>query len=441
MFTITIEDQNGQVADTFSFDHGSYVIGRLDGCDVVLPSTSVSRKHARIFIEEGRCYVEDLGSANGVIVDGQRVVQRRDLGTASQIRVGDFYLYLEYKRPTNSQKQDVLSTLFIDSGNEHHKLVRINDSFAGEEFGLSEQENTIGRTDDNFILLSDTSISRRHAVIHRRGDLYLIEDRGSSNGTRHNGKEVTKPTELSPGDHVEFGSVEFVFVEGNKQVDPAEFAQSGSGSQLTTYVGFAVLLLVGLAVGGALVLGLMHLTGDSDADPVQQEELDPIEAEIEDHLRGGERQLEAGNWEGARVAFEDALALDPEHGEAQEQLERIDFERDAAELLVEGQQLSEDGHHTEARKVLLEIPEDTLARQRAQSTLNHLNRTISHRLESEANRLRRQSNASDDDLEQAHGKAAEALSIHPEDEDLAELVREIEATLDDKGIDFETALR
>src|SRR5690554_1919785 len=97
MFTITIEDQNGQVADTFSFDHGSYVVGRLDECDVILPSSSVSREHARIFIQDGRCYIEDLGSANGVIVDGQKVLKSRDLGTASQIRIGDFYLYLEYK--------------------------------------------------------------------------------------------------------------------------------------------------------------------------------------------------------------------------------------------------------------------------------------------------------------------------------------------------------
>ncbi len=439
MFTITIEDQNGQVADTFSFDHGSYVIGRLEGCDVVLPSTSVSRKHARIFIEEGRCYVEDLGSANGVIVDGQRVVQRRDLGTASQIRIGDFYLYLEYKRPTDSQKQDVLSTLFIDSGTEHHKLVRINDSFAGEEFSLSEQENTIGRTDDNFILLSDNSISRRHAVIHRRGDLYLAEDRGSSNGTRVNGKDVIAPIELSSGDHVEFGSVEFVFVEGDKKVDPAELAQARSGNELTTYVGFAVLLLVGLAVGALLVMGLMHLTGDSDSEEPEQGVVDPIAAEVEQLLRDGERQIEAGNWEGARVAFQNALEVDPESTEAQAELERVDIERDAAELLVEGQQLSEDGHHSDAREVLLSIPEGTVARQRAQSTINHLNRTISHRLESEANRLRRRSDATDDDLVEAHAKAVEALSIMPDDEGISELVTEIEAMLDERNIEYGSA--
>ncbi|MGM0558536.1 MAG: FHA domain-containing protein, partial [Myxococcota bacterium] len=183
MYTLTIEDSNSETADQFSFDHGSYIIGRNDECDIVLPSNSVSRQHARIYVENDRCFIEDLGSANGVIVDGQRVVKTRDLGTASQIRIGDFYLFLEFKGQSQSRKS-VLDTLFISDSSEHHKLVRVNDNFSGEEFSLSEVENTIGRTDDNFILLSDPSISRRHAKIIRDGNRYTVVDLVSSNGTR-----------------------------------------------------------------------------------------------------------------------------------------------------------------------------------------------------------------------------------------------------------------
>ncbi len=223
MFTLTIEDNNGQMANQFSFDHGSYVIGRLEDCDIVLPSTSVSRQHARVFVEGGRCYIEDMGSANGVIVDGQRVLGKRDLGTASQIRVGDFYLYLEFKRAQQElANQNVLSTLFISSGGAHHKLVRINDAFAGEEFSLSESLNTIGRTDENFILLSDVSISREHAQIDRIGDHYSVVDLGSSNGTTLNGKAVRSRQPLQPGDIVQFGNLRFVFLPGDTRIDPRE---------------------------------------------------------------------------------------------------------------------------------------------------------------------------------------------------------------------------
>lgn len=48
-------------------------IGRDIGCDVVLPHISVSKFHARIVFEQGRYYILDNGSTNGVIVNNKRV--------------------------------------------------------------------------------------------------------------------------------------------------------------------------------------------------------------------------------------------------------------------------------------------------------------------------------------------------------------------------------
>ncbi len=430
MFTLTIEDQNGQVADTFSFDHGSYVVGRLDGCDIVLPSNSVSREHARIFIQDGRCYIEDLGSANGVIVDGQRVLKTRDLGTASQIRVGDYYLYLEFQQASKMRDQDVRSTLFIDSGNEHHKLVRINDSFAGEEFSLSEQENTIGRTDDNFILLSDTSISRHHAVVLRHGDLYAVEDRGSSNGTRLNGKPVPVGTrrELTPGDRVEFGNVEFIFVPGSDSVDLSAYAQQRNAGPLSNYAGLAALVVVGLIVGVLLVYGLMQWMGDDGpSENIVEDRLVELIATTESHLA-------MGNWDAATTTLDEALALAPEHDQAQALRAQVSVEREAAELLSRGESLSEQGLHEDARALLLQIPQGTRSAQRAEPTLAHLNRTVSYNLRSEATRdLRR----GETDLLEIHQKVVQALQIIPEDQEARDLLAEVEERLEEEGVEFE----
>ncbi|RDV39546.1 FHA domain-containing protein [Bradymonadaceae bacterium TMQ3] len=436
MFTITIEDQNGQVADTFSFDHGSYVVGRLDTCDVVLPSGSVSREHARIFVHEGRCYIEDLGSANGVIVDGQRVVQQRDLGTASQIRIGDYYLYLEFKRSARMQNQNVLSTLFIDSGSEHHKLVRINDAFAGEEFSLSEVENTIGRTDENFILLSDASISRRHAIIARHGDLYSVVDCGSSNGTRLNGKAVQSQQAISPGDRVEFGNLEFVFVEGNATVNPAEYAASGSSNAMTTYGGLAVLVLLGLALGGAAVFALVN-SGDGEGQAQAHAPAPPtLEEQVAEHVAGGRTQLELGNWDGAIAAANEALALAPQNTEARALRDQVDVERQAAEKLAQGELLSEQGRHEEAREMLLQLPQGSIAEQRAQTTLAHLNRTIAYNLRSEASRLFKSRREADPKA--AHALLVEALEVLPEDQESRALLDDVEAHMRKKRIAFES---
>ena len=52
----------------------STIIGRSPRCDVVIESRDVSREHARIFQDPfGRWIVEDLGSSNGILINGKRV--------------------------------------------------------------------------------------------------------------------------------------------------------------------------------------------------------------------------------------------------------------------------------------------------------------------------------------------------------------------------------
>jgi sigma-B regulation protein RsbU (phosphoserine phosphatase) len=50
------------------------IIGRSELCDVVLESPDISREHARIFRDPfGRWIIEDLGSSNGIFINGKRV--------------------------------------------------------------------------------------------------------------------------------------------------------------------------------------------------------------------------------------------------------------------------------------------------------------------------------------------------------------------------------
>lgn len=441
MFTLTIEDNNGQVANQFSFDHGSYVIGRLDDCDIVLPSTSVSRQHARVFVEDGRCFIEDMGSSNGVIVDGQRVLGRRDLGTASQIRVGDFYLYLEFKRsPQQLANQNVLSTLFIASGADHFKLVRINDAFAGEEFSLSESSNTIGRTDENFILLSDVSISRQHAQIDRIGDHYSVVDSGSSNGTLLNGKPVRSRQPLQAGDIVQFGNLRFVFLPGDARIDPREYSQpvKKRSSSLTLYVSLAVLLLAGIAVGGMTAFGIFSMGANDGSQPDAQHAAanDILQATIAELREATDKHILSRNWAGATATSDDLLALAPANPEFIELKSRIRLEKDAADLLERGEELSEQGRHAEAQTILLQIPPGTVAYDAAQSTLKHVNKTLAYNLKTEANRIFNDRSKKANPLE-AHKKVIESLDLVSDDAEALTLLSKIEAQLTKRNIKFE----
>jgi adenylate cyclase len=71
---------------------------------------------------------------------------------------------------------------------------------------------TVGRSDNNNLVLSDRWISRNHAMFQAidQGDFYLI-DLGSRNGTFLNGRRVTVPVILQDGDLITFGQTELRF--------------------------------------------------------------------------------------------------------------------------------------------------------------------------------------------------------------------------------------
>lgn len=73
----------------FSFKQREILIGREAGNDVVLDTMAAGKRHARIFVEQGRCFVEDLGSSLGTYCNQDAIApnQRRLLHTDDQIAI------------------------------------------------------------------------------------------------------------------------------------------------------------------------------------------------------------------------------------------------------------------------------------------------------------------------------------------------------------------
>ena len=72
----------------FEFDQDSVVIGRTAECDVILYEAGVSRKHARILIEGGGIWIEDLGSSNGTRVNNTMIQGKQALRDGDSISMG-----------------------------------------------------------------------------------------------------------------------------------------------------------------------------------------------------------------------------------------------------------------------------------------------------------------------------------------------------------------
>ncbi len=71
---------------------------------------------------------------------------------------------------------------------------------------------TLGRGDVE-IRLEDAFASSRHARISRQGQLVVIEDLGSTNGTYLNEEPLAGPQPLHPGDRIRIGDCEFSYLQ------------------------------------------------------------------------------------------------------------------------------------------------------------------------------------------------------------------------------------
>jgi len=72
-------------------------------------------------------------------------------------------------------------------------------------------EIVLGRGDRAEIRLEDPFASARHALVYEQGNIVVIEDLGSTNGTYLNEELLQTPRPLHPGDRVRIGDSEFSY--------------------------------------------------------------------------------------------------------------------------------------------------------------------------------------------------------------------------------------
>jgi len=128
---------------------------------------------------------------------------------------------------------------------------------------------TIGRASDNDLVVAHPSVSAHHAELHFDGELFLLRDLSSSNGTFVNGERITSAT-LEDGDTVHVGPVALEFANGQLQLkvelepdDQTPDTRSGRNPILVA----AVVLTIGLAVAVPLMLQRSDDTTQTEALP------------------------------------------------------------------------------------------------------------------------------------------------------------------------------
>ena len=75
----------------FDLPEGEHVLGRAPECAVCIDDPAVSRSHALITVRGTGVTVEDLGSRNGVTVNGKKALEPTALAEGDEIGIGDTY--------------------------------------------------------------------------------------------------------------------------------------------------------------------------------------------------------------------------------------------------------------------------------------------------------------------------------------------------------------
>ena len=74
--------------ETRELEDGAYLIGRAENCRICFPFPDVSERHAILTVRDGRALLEDLHSANGTFVNGERIDSACRLDGSMVVQIG-----------------------------------------------------------------------------------------------------------------------------------------------------------------------------------------------------------------------------------------------------------------------------------------------------------------------------------------------------------------
>ncbi len=213
-----------RIIHRYFFDKDTLTIGRARDNDIVIENLSVSRNHSRIKREDSRFYLTDMNSANGTTVNGVKIT-KTEIFHNDQIGVGKHTLlfvhaedaeassisYLSVTKPQGEEFADgIIGILSVSKGKQ-----------AGQEFRIAKREVYVGRSPDNDVRLHDWFVSKKHAVIVRNGEDFILKDLDSWRGTTVNGSSI-KEYALKEGDELVFGTTVLTF----RRVSADEYSRS-----------------------------------------------------------------------------------------------------------------------------------------------------------------------------------------------------------------------
>jgi|GEM_PF-257414 len=216
-----VDPSTPQFEQSYILIEGATVtIGRSIENDIQISTRLLSRQHSVITYTDGMPMIQDLGSSNGTFVNGKRLESYHmfHLVAGDLIQYGDIEIQVEHILPSENRKSKPIisgggTTLYQQKTS---RLIVTSGPQEGQTIPLLLDELTIGRATANAtweIILQDPSVSRPHARLVKRDNIWHVIDLGSSNGTMLNNQPLVMQEmyTLKDGDIITFGATTTLF--------------------------------------------------------------------------------------------------------------------------------------------------------------------------------------------------------------------------------------
>jgi pSer/pThr/pTyr-binding forkhead associated (FHA) protein len=197
--------QDGTPGKQYPVVGGQLDIGRESGGIVLSDDPYVCPRHARISWKNGRFYISDLGSVNGVFA---RLTAAESLTHGDLVLTGLQVLRFETVAPEEQAQAQAMergTRLFGSPATPRYaRLVqRTVEGIARDVFHIHKTQTTIGRETGDLVFTDDPFMSRQHAVVNRLDNgHFTLDDLGSSNGTFI---AIRNERRINDGDYVRIG--------------------------------------------------------------------------------------------------------------------------------------------------------------------------------------------------------------------------------------------
>ena len=114
-----------------------------------------------------------------------------------------------------SENDRAALTAILDGPADRAMVVIHRGPAKGARFLIDQSEVAVGRSVESPIFLDDVTVSRKHALIERKGGIFTLRDLGSLNGTYLNNQSVST-ADLTSGDEIQIGKFHMLFISAKK---------------------------------------------------------------------------------------------------------------------------------------------------------------------------------------------------------------------------------